>query len=142
MLLNCINVNYRNSKENTLNEVDMEAIDYLKKLGYSMEVIGVYYFKEMIVSIIDKILSFSSFEGEEMQKLFDSIDSPYSQFYFDLSRNKYDVGITTFNESIRQALSFEENENTGLKAYQIALQILQNRGVEINIVPFVRKLEQ
>lgn len=128
--------------ENNLNEIDIEVLDYLKELGYSIDVIGIYYFKEMIVSIIEKISSFSSLEGEEMQNLLNSIKEPYSQFYFDLSRNRHDVGITTYNEYIRQALSFEENENTGLKAYQIALKIIQNRGIEINIVPFVRKLEQ
>lgn len=142
MLIDCINVKYRNSIENPLNEVENEVLDYLMAQGYSLEIIGAYYFKEMVVSIISKILNFSSLDGEEMNNLIDSINSPYSQFYFDLARNKHDIGITTYNQYIRQALSLKENENTGLKAYQLALEIISDRDKKNNMSPIVRKLEQ
>lgn len=140
MFLDCIN--YRNFKENLLSNIDIEVLDYLKSMGYSEEMKGTILFKEMIVSIIEKLLSFSSIDEYEMQELFESIQMPYSQFYFDLSRNRYDIGITTYNEYIKDAISLNEDEIPGLKAYQIALEILRNRGIEINIVPLVRKLEQ
>lgn len=140
MILECINNKYNNSRESNFNEIDNEVIKYLTTLGYSVDIIGVSYFKDMIISIIEKILSFNSVE--EIKSLFEEIENPYSQFYFDLARNKYDMGITTYNEYIRKSFSFQENENTGLKAYQFALKILQGKNIEINLIPFVRKLNK
>ena len=79
--------------------------------------------------------------GEEMQALLVDINNPYSQFYLDVARNKHDLGINTFNQYIRQAININEEEITGLKAYQIALDILQNRGLDLEINNLVRKLE-
>lgn len=142
MFLDCININYRNSIESSLSDIDIEVNTYLENMGYSMELKGTEFFREMIVSIVEKVLNFSEMNGEEMQQLLESIRMPYSQFYFDLSRNRHDIGITSYNEYIRKAISLNENETTGLRAYQIAQEILLNRGIETNIVPFVRKLEQ
>ena len=59
------------------------------------------------------------------------LNNPYSQFYLDIARYKYDLGINTFNEYIRQATGICEEEITGLRAHKIAVDILQNRGLEI-----------
>jgi len=142
MLLDCINLKYRNSLENNLNELDIEVLTYLENMGYSMDIRGTLYFKDMIVSIIENILSFSSLYGKEMKELLENIRNPYSQFYLDLARNKNDLGINTFNQFIRQAIELNEEELTGLRAYQVALEILRNRGIDINIEPIIRKLDK
>lgn len=142
MLLDCINLKYRNSIENNLNELDIEVLTYLENMGYSMDIRGTLYFKDMIVSIIENILSFSSLYGKEMKELLENIRNPYSQFYLDLARNKNDLGINTFNQFIRQAIELNEEELTGLRAYQVALEILRNRGIDINIEPIIRKLDK
>ena len=142
MLLDCINLKYRNSIENNLNELDIEVLTYLENMGYSMDIRGTIYFKDMIVSIIENILSFSSLYGKEMKELLENIRNPYSQFYLDLARNKNDLGINTFNQFIRQAIELNEEELTGLRAYQVALEILRNRGIDINIEPIIRKLDK
>lgn len=142
MLLDCINLKYRNSLENNLNELDIEVLTYLENMGYSMDIKGTIYFKDMIVSIIENILSFSSLYGKEMKELLENIRNPYSQFYLDLARNKNDLGINTFNQFIRQAIELNEEELTGLRAYQVALEILRNRGIDINIEPIIRKLDK
>lgn len=107
-----------------------------------MDIKGTIYFKDMIVSIIENILSFSSLYGKEMKELLENIRNPYSQFYLDLARNKNDLGINTFNQFIRQAIELNEEELTGLRAYQVALEILRNRGIDINIEPIIRKLDK
>lgn len=141
MLLDCINLKYRNSLENNLNELDIEVLTYLENMGCSTDVRGTYYFKDMIISIIEKLLRFSSLSGEEIQELMIELNNPYSQFYLDLARNKHDLGINTFNQYIRQATSINDEEVTGLRAYQIAVDILQNRGIYIEPNAFTRKLE-
>ena len=142
MLLDCVNVKYRNSLENTLNELDIEVLTYLENSGYSMDLMGTYYFKDMVITIMEKIVSFSSLDGEEYNNLMNEINNPYSQFYLDLARNRYDLGINTFNEYIRKAINLDEKEITGLKAYQIALDILQNRELEVETKGFTRKLDK
>ena len=145
--LDCVNAKYRNELIKTYNldspeETDLaiEVYDYLLRLGYCPKHKGVIFFNEMIVSIISQISAIQELQGEEMEKLLCQIYSPYSQFYLDLSRNKYDIGVTTYHEYIREALQLEETEMAGPKAFAIAVQLLRSKGLEINIEPLVLKL--
>ena len=139
MLLDCINFNYHNLKQQTLNELDFEILSYLENKGYSLEVRGIYLFKEMIMLIMENLLNSTDEEKDILQE---NINNPYSQFYLDLARNKNDIGINTYNEYIRQAINLNKDEVTGLKAYQIALDILQNKGLYLEPEQLTRKLEK
>lgn len=146
--LDCINVKYRNAlneqKEKDYleeSETAVEVYHYLLSLGYCPKLKGMIFFKEMIVSIIYKISNMESLDGEDMQDLLTQINSPYSQFYLDLSRNRYDIGVKTYHEYLSTNLALDENEIAGPKAFDIAIKILQNRGLEINIRPMVLSLK-
>lgn len=146
--LDCVNAKYRNSinkqqEEDFLadGETAVEVYHYLLSLGYCPKLKGIIFFKEMIVSIIYKILNMKSLDGEDMQELLAQINSPYSQFYLDLSRNRYDIGIKTYHEYLTTTLMLNENELAGPKAFDIAIKILQNKGLEINIRPMVLSLK-
>lgn len=141
-MINCVNVKYHNAMESLLSDVEIEVLDYLQAIGYSTELRGTYYFKDLIVSIIETILNISMLETKQMEELLENIKNPYSQFYLDLVRKKYDFGISSFNSFIRQDICLDEDEIIGLKAYEIAVKILQNRGTEINIIPLKLKLEK
>lgn len=146
--LDCVNAKYRNTinmpkEEDFLadGETAVEVYHYLLSLGYCPKLKGIIFFKEMIVSIIYKITNMKSLDGEEMQELLAQINSPYSQFYLDLSRNRYDIGVKTYHEYLTTSLALNENELAGPKAFDIAVKILQNRGLEINIRPMVLSLK-
>lgn len=146
--LDCVNAKYRNTinmpkEEDFLadGETAVEVYHYLLSLGYCPKLKGIIFFKEMIVSIIYKITNMKSLDGEEMQELLAQINSPYSQFYLDLSRNRYDIGVKTYHEYLTTSLALNENELAGPKAFDISVKILQNRGLEINIRPMVLSLK-
>lgn len=146
--LDCVNAKYRNTinmpkEEDFLadGETAVEVYHYLLSLGYCPKLKGIIFFKEMIVSIIYKITNMKSLDGEEMQELLAQINSPYSQFYLDLSRNRYDIGVKTYHEYLTTSLALNENELAGPKAFDIAVKILQNRGLEINFRQMVLSLK-
>ncbi len=146
--LDCVNAKYRNSinkqqEEDFLadGETAVEVYHYLLSLGYCPKLKGIIFFKEMIVSIIYKILNMKSLDGEEMQELLAQMNSPYSQFYLDLSRNRYDIGVKTYHEYLTTTLMLNENELAGQKALSIAIKILKNRGLIINHEPLILSLK-
>jgi hypothetical protein len=88
------------SKEKTR---EMKALELLENLGFDMDEIGTYLYKDVIAGIAELISDISENEtGKKMQFLIESLQNAYSQFYFNLARNERDIGVKTFHSYIEE----------------------------------------
>lgn len=81
----------------------IEVLDLLAKLGYPMDLVGTYLYKDMILIAKNYLLDIQDDQVQKNQ-LLAQMQSPYSQFYFDIARNDLDIGIKTFHEYVNEAI--------------------------------------
>ena len=86
-------------------ELEMKTLSLLEQIGFSMNDIGTYLYKNMVVEVAKRLRKISNDDELEREKLLLYIRSPYSQFYVDVARNDLDMGIKTFHEYVDVALS-------------------------------------
>ena len=96
---------YIDYKNNRTYDEHMEVIYLLEELGYPIEKIGIYFYKEMIIKIVQYLENIENKAGfKKYHKLLDELDNHYSSFYFDVARNELDVGIKTFHEVLKNQI--------------------------------------
>lgn len=91
----------------------VETLNVLEELGYSLEETGTYFYKDVIVKIIEQLQVSSS--EESYQELITDLNNDFSQFYFDIARNGYDVGLKTFHGCINMTRETKNIQNTLLQ---------------------------
>ena len=91
----------------------VETLNVLEELGYSLEETGTYFYKDVIVKIIEQLQVSSS--EESYQELITDLNNDFSQFYFDIARNGYDVGLKTFHGCINMSRETKNIQNTLLQ---------------------------
>lgn len=82
-----------------LNNKEHYILDLLEKLGFSINEVGTFLYKKLILSLCDVIEYMSTNEIKELLK------NPYSQLYFDVARNDLDMGCLSFHSYIEHAIS-------------------------------------
>ena len=92
---------------------EVETLKILEELGYSLEETGTYFYKDVIVKIIEQLQVSSS--EESYQELITDLNNDFSQFYFDIARNGYDVGLKTFHGCISMSRETKNIQNTLLQ---------------------------
>jgi len=100
---------YKKNKLESISDVkkkEMETLNLLEQLGYSIEIVGTYFYKDMILKIVEYLENIETELGfKKHHKLLDEISEHYSNFYFDLARNELDVGIKTFHKVLKSNIS-------------------------------------
>ena len=91
----------------------VETLNVLEELGYSLEETGTYFYKDVIVQAIEQLQEATS--EENYRELIIAINNNYSQFYFDIARNGYDVGLKTFHGCINMSRETKNIQNTLLQ---------------------------
>ena len=92
---------------------EVETLKILEELGYSLEETGTYFYKDVIVKTIEQLQVSSS--EESYQELITDLNNDFSQFYFDIARNGYDVGLKTFHGCINMSRETKNIQNTLLQ---------------------------
>ena len=92
---------------------EVETLKILEELGYSLEETGTYFYKDVIVKAVEQLQESSS--EESYQELIEDLNNDYSQFYFDIARNGYDVGLKTFHGCINMSRETKNIQNTLLQ---------------------------
>lgn len=137
---------YKNGMGNSYANEDvlnLKILELLDKNGFSLDCFGTYLYKDVIKSIME-CLKKTDLDVEVLKR---ELSNPYSQFYFDISRNDRDMGVKTFHSYIEEAILnvCEENNdsyllgfmcsqrkmNYGELAYEIA-NYMMNPGVNID----------
>ena len=85
-------------------ELDMQVIDLLVALGYSVDEMGTFLYKD-VVSRVANYISRVSNRADVMacKGLISELKDPYSQFYFQIARNEKWMGCNTFHAHILKA---------------------------------------
>ena len=110
-------------KLNEKEKKEVETLKILEKLGYSLTETGTYFYKDVIVKAIEQLQE-ATLE-ENYRELIIAINNDYSQFYFDIARNNYDVGLKTFHSCInisfqtRLQINKELQRKVGLDEYNM-----------------------
>lgn len=102
-------------KENLSEEkkLEVDTLNVLELLGYPLEQTGTYFYKDIIVKIIKQMQESISIESYQM--LISALNNDYSQFYFDIARNNYDVGLKTFHNCINTSRKTKKRKNLTLQ---------------------------
>lgn len=95
-------------------ELNIEIIDLLKSLGFSLEMEGTYLLAD--VTMAAYIFLHNAMENGADYDLYYSylqrlMKNPYSQFYFDLARNEHAMGTTTMHNRINSAFLERKKEH-------------------------------
>lgn len=94
-------------------KLEVETLKILEELGYSLEETGTYFYKDVIVKAVEQLQESSS--EESYQELIEDLNNDYSQFYFDIARNGYDVGLKTFHSCINISHQTKNPQDTVLQ---------------------------
>ena len=145
-------INYKKGETKELSESvmkSMEILEILEKLGYSLDELGTFFYKDVIAEVYEKLKDVSS--RNDMQKcreLMSELTDSFSSFYFYIAREWKEVGVKPFHLFIQQAISriddkaidielskkiFGENpeeSNYGLQAFQIAAYVANKYSYE------------
>lgn len=100
-------------KLNEKEKKEVETLKILEKLGYSLTETGTYFYKDVIVKAIEQLQE-ATLE-ENYRELIIAINNDYSQFYFDIARNGYDVGLKTFHSCINISHQTKNPQDTVLQ---------------------------
>lgn len=95
-------------------EINIEIIDLLRNLGFSLEMEGTYLLADVVMAAY--IFLYNAIENGTDYNLYYSylqrlMKNPYSQFYFDLARNEHAMGTTTMHNRINSAYLERKKEH-------------------------------
>lgn len=111
-------------KQGILKDVSLERIQEMKilvlleKLGYSLNEIGTYLYKHMILKIVKYLnKDITSQNITEYKKLLLDLKDCYSNFYLETARFDLDMGIKTFHQNVIEAISKIDYDKIDLEVY-------------------------
>lgn len=111
-------------------ELEMKTLEFLKNLGYDLEEIGTYLYKEVIIKVANHLSNEKKRNNLEFcRDLIATLQNAYSGFYFDLARNDRDIGTKTFHSYIDKA--HEKRDMTKVSA-ELMVDIYEPCSRELN----------
>lgn len=136
---------YEKSKKGELEEIseiqerDIKILRILEGLGYPMDELGTYLYKDVIAEAYEKVKDVSSRRDmDKCRELMASLNDAYSDFYRWIARDDKEIGVKSFHFYIGEAISkIDDNSidkelaikvfgsnpedlNYGLQAFQLA----------------------
>lgn len=134
-------------KLNENQKEDICLLNMLKDLGFSLDELGTYLYKDVIKEVSNVLKSEEKNEIELKKSLLSELNNSYSNFYRWIARDDKEIGVTTFHLYIQKAIenlseiTVEDEllkekitvKNYGVKAYLFAsynlLKNLNNNAV-------------
>lgn len=108
---------------------EMEIISILERLGYSLDELGTYLYKEVIMYAHEEINSFDRRDVSKAENLLESMNDAFSSFYHIIAREDLELGIKSFHKFIGLAIDKIDNEKIDGK---LAEKIFGKNPVESN----------
>ncbi len=90
-------------------QLEMNILSVLESLGYPMKQTGTYFYKGIIIRAMDQLQQITPEQG--YIELMATMANNYSQFYLDIARNEYDVGLTTFHSCIYMSNQYKQTHS-------------------------------
>lgn len=129
---------FKAGEEQELSESDsksMNVLSILDRLGYPMEELGTYLYKEVITEICNSLKGITGKRSdmEKCKSILAQLNIGFSQFYYNIAREYLEMGVKTFHLYIQQAIEKINYEKVDLDlSYQIfgANRTEQNYGLQ------------
>lgn len=118
---------YKNGDAISLNEyqtTEMKILSILERLGYPMDELGTYLYKEVVMSAYNEMM-----ENNNTDNLKKEVNSRYSNFYHMIARDYYEMGVKSFHSYIEKACSKKIEEK---KDYMLIDRIFSQDELESN----------
>lgn len=100
---------YKSGKISEITEIEqlkMETLDLLESLGYPMDELGTYLYKDVIMSIREQLDVVETREDvKKSASILEEAKSAFSQLYFNLARNERDIGVKEYHRILSRSLS-------------------------------------
>ena len=90
---------------------EMRVLSILDNLGYSLDEIGTYLYKEVIVTAYNEIKYRPNLAGD--------LKNEYSDFYHQIARDYYEMGVSSLHEYIKRA-SCDSNGSSNINIKSIS----------------------
>lgn len=107
-------------KINEFNLLEMSVLDSLSNLGFPMDDLGTYFYKDVIMALkpyLDKIINYGIVELYDYLKEY--VEQPYG-FYLTISRNQNEMPALDFHKKIMDAIDrIDESKIDKSTVYQI-----------------------
>lgn len=153
---------YKNGEEVEgieLYQQDIVILETLEKLGYPMNHIGTFLYKNVILSVLERLENVETRRDVYKCKgLIAELKDGLSPFYYNLSRRELNLGVKPFHWRIEEAISKIDNEKIdkllfygifckynddmdyGEQAFLIAAYVAGHMKPDILKVPKIKKL--
>lgn len=99
---------YKQGNLKTITEerkIEMEILQLLENLGFPMNELGTYLYKNMVFKIVKQLKESSDkLELINLKDILLKLKNAFSQFYVDVAKHDLDMGIKTFHKHIENAL--------------------------------------
>lgn len=105
---------YRQNPSMELKEYEkrnMDILSVLDGLGYPMDELGTYLYKDVIADIMDLLIDYQDDMGK-YKELMHYLQNPYSNFYRWIAREDKEMGIASFHLLIEEAIKKIDPEHT------------------------------
>ncbi len=122
---------YKDASDSDSNDkrLEFETLIVLESLGYPINNMGIYYFRDLIVKAC-----LLREEGISDIELYSLLNDEFSQFYFDVARNENDIGIKNFNSTTCSCLEKRnKSSNTNKLAFKIMRRCPEENSLGINV---------
>ena len=96
----------------------MNLLDILQKLGYPMDELGTYLYKDLILEVYKRLD-----KKDNYKELLDELNNPFSSLYHYVAREEKELGIKPFHQCIEQAIEERKINNKQIDYKTEALQI-------------------
>lgn len=106
--------NYKEGKEIEVSKSEMEGLKILSlldNLGYPMDELGTYLYKDVIIKLCDLLKDISTRRDmEKCSEILEELNNCYSCFYHGIAREDKEIGVKTFHLYIKQAVDKIDEE--------------------------------
>ena len=84
---------------------DIEILSILEKLGYPMEHLGTYFYKDLVLFVCDEIKNMNTSDLQQKNNdMLVSLNNKYSSLYIWIASDDKELGCKTFHSYIEDAL--------------------------------------
>ncbi len=122
---------YKQGEEIGDKELDMRILSLLEGLGYPIEKIGTYLYKELISYIYDDVKE-SIKSGIEPKELMEELIYPYSGLYHEIAREYLEIGVKPFHKYIKESIE-EKDSSKAIEPLSITIKGLEEGYIDYGI---------
>lgn len=114
--------------------LDTQILYVLDNLGFDMEHIGTYLYKDVIKKVYNILGNIDEIEKyEKYRDLLLELNNRNSNFYFDIAREEKEIGVKSFFRYIDNAIE-KSGENNEYFSSKIGLKLNENFGTSVIMI--------